>query len=71
MKGRHSSVSLVLIDVVVEELGDEVDVREDHASAAVPLQAQLVKGLPICHYLLILCVLSYLASTPSLSRRSR
>jgi hypothetical protein len=32
-----SSVSLVLVDVVVEKLGDEVDVREDHASAAVPL----------------------------------
>jgi hypothetical protein len=41
------SVSLVLVDVVVEKLGDEVDVREDHASAAVPLQAQLVKGLPM------------------------
>ena len=45
MKG-NISVSLVLIDVVVKELGDEVDVSEDHSSAAVALETEGVKGLP-------------------------
>jgi hypothetical protein len=39
------SVSLILIDVVVEELGDEVDVGQEHTPAAVPLKAELVQGL--------------------------
>ena len=44
---RRCSISLVLIDVVVEELGDEVDMSEDHATAAISLEAQSVKGLSI------------------------
>lgn len=31
--------------------------REDHASAAVPLQAQLVKGLPITLFVDYVCVI--------------
>ena len=42
-----SSVSLVLVDVVVEQLGDQVDVSQDHATAAVSLEAQLVKRLSV------------------------
>ena len=34
---------LVLVDVVVEQLGDEVDVCQDHAAAAVPVEAQFVE----------------------------
>ena len=36
---------LLLVDVVVQELDDEVDVSQHHASAAVALAANLVKGL--------------------------
>ena len=46
LKG-NISVSLVLIDVVVEELGDEVDVGQYHATAAVSLEAQLIQSLSI------------------------
>ena len=37
------SVLLLLVDVVVEQLDDQVDVRQDHAPAAVPLAAELVE----------------------------
>ena len=37
------------VDVVVEQLVDEVDVREEHASAAVSVEAQLVQDLPHVH----------------------
>jgi len=36
--------------VVVEELGDQVDVGKHHSSAAVPFQAEHVKSLPIHLY---------------------
>lgn len=35
---------LVLVDVVVEQLGDEVDVRQDHAPAAVARQTKAVES---------------------------
>lgn len=35
---------LELVDVVVEKFGDQVDVSQDHSSAAVPAETELVKG---------------------------
>ena len=35
---------LILIDVVVEQLGDEVDVRQDHTSAAVARQTKAIES---------------------------
>ena len=47
------------IDVVVEELGDEVDVGQDHSPAAVSVEAKLIQ----CHALrrLLLAVLATLS----------
>ena len=44
---RRPSVLLLLVDVVMEEFDDEVDVSQNHASAAVTLATQLIEGLPI------------------------
>ncbi len=49
---------LVLIDVVVEQLGDEVDVRQDHAAAAVPVQTELVQREALDS--LLLAILAFL-----------
>ena len=35
---------MILIDVIVEKLGDKVDVRQDHASAAVARQTKAVES---------------------------
>ena len=35
---------LKLVDVVVEELGDQVDVGQDHSAAAISVQAELIEG---------------------------
>ena len=42
-----------MLTVVVEELGDEVDVSEEHAAAAVALQAQLVQRSTRVHAVLL------------------
>lgn len=42
-----------LLTVVVEQLGDEVDVGQDHAPAAVTLQAELVQSLACVHTVLL------------------
>jgi len=40
-----SSLLLILVNVVVEQLDDQVDVGQDHTAAAVPFASQLVE----CH----------------------
>ena len=37
-------MELELVDVVVEQFGDQVDVCEDHSPAAVPIQTKLVES---------------------------
>eukprot|EP00414_Alexandrium_minutum_P004698 CAMPEP_0113821014 /NCGR_PEP_ID=MMETSP0328-20130328/1526_1 /TAXON_ID=39455 /ORGANISM="Alexandrium minutum" /LENGTH=109 /DNA_ID=CAMNT_0000788945 /DNA_START=186 /DNA_END=515 /DNA_ORIENTATION=+ /assembly_acc=CAM_ASM_000350 len=39
----------LLVDVVVHDLLDQVDVREQHATAAIPAQAQGIEHLPLAH----------------------
>lgn len=41
---KQSRNKVSSLTVVVEELGDEVHVGEEHAAAAVALQAELVQG---------------------------
>ena len=58
---------MVLVDVVVEQLGDQVDVSEDHSPAAVSLETKFVQGLALWRLLRsILAVLLILASNFSL-----
>jgi len=40
------SVLLLLVDVVVQQFDDEVDMRQNHPSAAVALAAKLVESFP-------------------------
>ena len=48
-----TSFLLLLVDVVIQQLYDQVHVRQDHAAAAVALAAKLVQGLRRCHALLV------------------
>lgn len=47
-----------LIDVVVKQLGDQVDVGEDHPSAAVPVQAEIVQSKSLDALLAVVFLLS-------------
>ena len=40
------SVLLLLVDIVMQQFHDQVHMGEDHAATAVPLAAQLIKGIP-------------------------
>lgn len=62
-KGNHSKFWFVadLIDVVVEQLIDEVNVREEHPAAAISIEAQLIQDLAHLHPLPRIAVLVTLA----------
>lgn len=48
-----TSFLLLLVNVVVQQLHNEVHVRQNHASAAVALAAELVESLGRCDALLV------------------
>lgn len=48
------SVLFLLVDVVVQQFDDQVDMCQDHASAAVPLATKLVKSLAVAKEKLVL-----------------
>ena len=62
-KDNHSKFWFVadLIDVVVEQLIDEVHVREEHPAAAIAIEAQLIQDLAHLHPLPWVAVLVTLA----------
>ena len=45
--GSKLSVLLLLVNVVMQKLDNQVDMGQDHASAAVSLATKLVQGLPL------------------------
>ena len=62
-KDNHSKFWFVadLIDVVVEQLIDEVNMREEHPAAAIAIEAQLIQDLAHLHPLPWVAVLVTLA----------
>jgi hypothetical protein len=59
----HSKLGLVadLVDVVIEQLVDQVHVRQEHPPATVPAESQLIQYLPDIYFHLGVSILVALA----------
>ena len=49
----YVSILFLLVDVVVQKFDDQVNVSQNHASAAVAFAAELVEGFPCGHAILV------------------
>ena len=36
---------LILINIVIEQLGDQINMGQEHSSAAIPIEAEIIKNL--------------------------